>query len=126
MQIILLVGAKLARVVQVLAHDIDVERMGPCIGAHLRPRDSLFWFARPRLMLNLMHFTLFTVRAASRSYKLFTVVLKAGPWPLPFVPACRTSFCLTRVGCWLTMYAMCLAQSPDWRRCQRLFEKPVL
>ncbi|GAQ83221.1 seven transmembrane MLO family protein [Klebsormidium nitens] len=70
--IILLVGAKLARVVQVLARDIDVERMGPCVGAHLRPRNSLFWFQRPSIMLNLMHFTLFT-----NSFQLASIIFYA-------------------------------------------------
>jgi hypothetical protein len=59
------VGAKLARVVQVLARDIDMDSMNVCVGLQLRPRDSLFWFKRPALMRMLMHFTLFTVRQAT-------------------------------------------------------------
>lgn len=55
----------MARVVQVLARDIDMDSMNVCVGLQLRPRDSLFWFKRPALMRMLMHFTLFTVRQAT-------------------------------------------------------------
>ncbi|XP_002989238.2 MLO-like protein 11 [Selaginella moellendorffii] len=54
---VLVVGAKLQYVIAKLALE-DSGLSGPRI-AGLKPRDTLFWFNKPRLMLHLIHFILF-------------------------------------------------------------------
>ncbi|GMY31769.1 MLO-like protein 11 [Fagus crenata] len=56
--LVLLVGTKLQHVIATLALE------NACIneffsGAKLRPRDDLFWFKKPELLLSLIHFVLF-------------------------------------------------------------------
>ncbi|XP_038971097.1 MLO-like protein 14 [Phoenix dactylifera] len=54
--IVLLVGAKLQHVIATLA----LENAGLSgFGARLKPRDDLFWFKKPELLLSLIHFILF-------------------------------------------------------------------
>ncbi|EFJ17882.1 hypothetical protein SELMODRAFT_154277 [Selaginella moellendorffii] len=55
---VLIVGAKLQRIIAQLALE-NSGLSGPLDGVHLRPRDSLFWFRRPQLMMHLIHFILF-------------------------------------------------------------------
>ncbi|GLT57726.1 hypothetical protein SLA2020_306770 [Shorea laevis] len=54
--LVLLVGAKLQHVIATLA----LENAGITFaGGKLRPRDELFWFNKPELLLSLIHFILF-------------------------------------------------------------------
>ncbi|GKV38347.1 hypothetical protein SLEP1_g46267 [Rubroshorea leprosula] len=53
--LVLLVGAKLQHVIATLA----LENAGITFAGKLRPRDELFWFNKPKLLLSLIHFTLF-------------------------------------------------------------------
>ncbi|KAL0001184.1 hypothetical protein SO802_014965 [Lithocarpus litseifolius] len=53
--LVLLVGTKLQHVIATLA----IENTGSFSGTKLRPRDDLFWFKRPELLLSLIHFILF-------------------------------------------------------------------
>ncbi|GLJ40680.1 hypothetical protein SUGI_0840060 [Cryptomeria japonica] len=56
--LVLLVGAKLQHVIATLA----LENAGiseSFVGTKLKPRDELFWFNRPELLLSLIHFILF-------------------------------------------------------------------
>ncbi|WOL13341.1 MLO-like protein 14 isoform X1 [Canna indica] len=54
--LVLLVGAKLQHVIATLA----LESAGLSgFGARLKPRDDLFWFKKPELLLSLIHFILF-------------------------------------------------------------------
>ncbi|KAJ8497412.1 hypothetical protein OPV22_007964 [Ensete ventricosum] len=54
--LVLLVGAKLQHVIATLA----LESTGLSeFGARLKPRDDLFWFKKPELLLSLIHFILF-------------------------------------------------------------------
>ncbi|KAH8945179.1 hypothetical protein BDL97_12G026900 [Sphagnum fallax] len=55
--LVLLVGAKLQHVIATLTLENTGE--GPYAGSKLRPRDELFWFNRPQLVLYLIHFILF-------------------------------------------------------------------
>ncbi|GLT83360.1 hypothetical protein SLE2022_016530 [Rubroshorea leprosula] len=56
MTLVLLVGAKLQHVIATLA----LENAGVIFaGGKLRPRDELFWFNKPELLLSLIHFILF-------------------------------------------------------------------
>ncbi|KAK9938162.1 hypothetical protein M0R45_014917 [Rubus argutus] len=56
--LVLLVGMKLQHVIATLALENAVIT-GSYPGAKLRPRDDLFWFKKPELLLSLIHFCLF-------------------------------------------------------------------
>ncbi|KAF3772455.1 MLO-like protein 4 [Nymphaea thermarum] len=56
--LILLVGTKLQHVVAKLALEV-VETTGPLTGTQLKPRDELFWFGKPELLLWLIQFISF-------------------------------------------------------------------
>ncbi|KAH7860662.1 hypothetical protein Vadar_016476 [Vaccinium darrowii] len=56
--IVLLVGAKLQHVIATLALE-NAAITGYFNGAKLKPRDDLFWFKKPELLLSLIHFVLF-------------------------------------------------------------------
>lgn len=56
--LVLLVGTKLQHVIATLAlENAGITAFFP--GAKLRPRDELFWFNKPELLLSLIHFILF-------------------------------------------------------------------
>lgn len=60
LQLILVMGAKLQHIIVTLA----MESSGVTeliTGTKSRPRDELFWFKKPELLLSLIHFTLFQV-----------------------------------------------------------------
>lgn len=57
----LLVGTKLQHVVSLLALEI-VEPRGPSVGGtQVKPRDELFWFGKPEILLRLIQFISFQV-----------------------------------------------------------------
>lgn len=56
----MLVGTKLQHVVAQLALEI-VETTGPAVGNQLKPRDDLFWFGKPEILLWLIQFISFQV-----------------------------------------------------------------
>ncbi|KAG0472882.1 hypothetical protein HPP92_014739 [Vanilla planifolia] len=56
--LVLLVGAKLQHVIATLALE-SVGIAGSFSSSSLKPRDELFWFKRPELLLLLIHFILF-------------------------------------------------------------------
>ncbi|PKI56297.1 hypothetical protein CRG98_023316 [Punica granatum] len=56
--LVLLVGAKLQHIIATLALE-NAGIMGFITGGKLRPRDELFWFKKPELLLSLIHFILF-------------------------------------------------------------------
>ncbi|PRQ31339.1 hypothetical protein RchiOBHm_Chr5g0034381 [Rosa chinensis] len=56
--LVLLVGMKLQHVIATLALE-NAGISGSYPGAKLRPRDDLFWFKKPELLLSLIHFCLF-------------------------------------------------------------------
>ncbi|KAJ8435542.1 hypothetical protein Cgig2_034113 [Carnegiea gigantea] len=59
--LVLLVGAKLQHVIATLTVE-SAGMSGFFTGTKLKPRDDLFWFKRPELLLSLIHFILFQVR----------------------------------------------------------------
>lgn len=59
-KLVMLVGTKLQHVVSTLALEI-VEQTGPSVGAQLKPRDDLFWFGKPEVLLRLIQFIIFQV-----------------------------------------------------------------
>uniref|UniRef100_A0A2N9IK24 Uncharacterized protein n=1 Tax=Fagus sylvatica TaxID=28930 RepID=A0A2N9IK24_FAGSY len=76
LKLVLLVGTKLQHVIATLALE------NACIneffsGAKLRPRDDLFWFKKPELLLSLIHFVLFQNAFELASFFWFWVI------PLP-------------------------------------------
>ncbi|KAK6915957.1 Mlo-related protein [Dillenia turbinata] len=56
--LVMLVGTKLQHVVSSLALEI-VEPTGPVIGNQVKPRDDLFWFGKPEMLLRLIQFVSF-------------------------------------------------------------------
>ncbi|KAL8264851.1 hypothetical protein R6Q59_022981 [Mikania micrantha] len=56
--LVLLVGTKLQHVVSLLALEI-VEPRGPVGGTQVKPRDGLFWFGKPEVLLRLIQFISF-------------------------------------------------------------------
>ena len=56
----MLVGTKLQHVVSSLALEI-VEQTGPPVGTQVKPRDDLFWFGKPQILLRLIQFIIFQV-----------------------------------------------------------------
>ena len=57
-QLVLLLGAKLEHVIATLALE-SAGITGYFSEARLKPRDELFWFKKPQLLLRLIHFILF-------------------------------------------------------------------
>ncbi|OMO74247.1 Mlo-related protein [Corchorus capsularis] len=56
--LVMLVGTKLQHVVSTLALDIK-EQTGPPTAAQVKPRDDLFWFRKPEILLRLIQFIIF-------------------------------------------------------------------
>ncbi|XP_060672193.1 MLO-like protein 4 isoform X2 [Ziziphus jujuba] len=56
--LVMLVGTKLQHVVSSLALEI-VEQTGPPVGTQVKPRDDLFWFGKPEILLRLIQFIIF-------------------------------------------------------------------
>nr|CAD1824612.1 unnamed protein product [Ananas comosus var. bracteatus] len=56
--LVMLVGTELQHVVAQLALEV-VEATGPCVGTQLKPRDDLFWFGKPEILLWLIQFISF-------------------------------------------------------------------
>lgn len=56
--LVLIVGAKLQHVIATLALE-NVTGSGHLSGSKIKPRDELFWFNKPELLLSLIHFILF-------------------------------------------------------------------
>ncbi|EFJ37234.1 hypothetical protein SELMODRAFT_77198 [Selaginella moellendorffii] len=56
--LVILVGAKLQHIIATLALE-NAGIRGRYIGQALKPRDNLFWFSKPELLLFLIHFVLF-------------------------------------------------------------------
>ncbi|XP_062026389.1 MLO-like protein 4 isoform X2 [Rosa rugosa] len=56
--LVMLVGTKLQHVVSSLALEI-VEQTGPAVGTEVKPRDDLFWFGKPVILLRLIQFIIF-------------------------------------------------------------------
>jgi len=57
----MLIGAKLQHVVSTLALEI-MEQTGPFPRTQVKPRDDLFWFKKPDILLWLIQFVIFQVR----------------------------------------------------------------
>lgn len=60
----MLVGTKLQHVVSSLALEI-VEQTGLTVGSQVKPRDDLFWFGKPVILLRLIQFIIFQVTCIS-------------------------------------------------------------
>ncbi|GAV61192.1 Mlo domain-containing protein [Cephalotus follicularis] len=56
--LVMVVGTKLQHVVSLLALEI-VEQTVPSIGTQIKPRDDLFWFRKPEILLRLIKFIIF-------------------------------------------------------------------
>ncbi|KAH9685491.1 MLO-like protein 4 [Citrus sinensis] len=56
--LVMVVGTKLQHVVSSLALEI-MEQTGPSVGTQVKPRDDLFWFRKPEILLRLIQFIIF-------------------------------------------------------------------
>ncbi|KAG2705393.1 hypothetical protein I3760_05G050800 [Carya illinoinensis] len=56
--LVMLVGTKLQHVVSSLALEIG-EQTGPSVAGQVKPRDDLFWFGKPDILLRLIQFIIF-------------------------------------------------------------------
>lgn len=98
MKLVLLVGAKLQHVIATLALE-SAAITGDFNEAKLMPRDDLFWFKKPELLLSLIHFVLFQVGLvycdAAQKLSLFLsfVVVHFLVWELIFYFPCLTFGC---------------------------------
>lgn len=98
MKLVLLVGAKLQNIIATLALE-SAAITGYFDGAKLKPRDDLFWFKKPALLLSLIHFVLFQVGLvycdAAQKLSLFLsfVVVHFLMWELIFYFPCLTFGC---------------------------------
>ena len=71
-QLVLLIGTKLQHVIATLVLE-NAEITGFFSEAKLTPRDELFWFNKPELLLSLIHFILFQVgHGLSTSYVIIS------------------------------------------------------
>ncbi|XVF88112.1 hypothetical protein PTKIN_Ptkin19aG0023900 [Pterospermum kingtungense] len=57
--LLLLVGAKLEHIIVRLAQDVDEMKKPQGEAAPVKPSDEYFWFSRPRIVLDFIHFILF-------------------------------------------------------------------
>ncbi|KAL8505900.1 hypothetical protein ACS0TY_016938 [Phlomoides rotata] len=71
--LVLLVGAKLQHVIATLALE-SAGISGSFHGPKFRPRDELFWFNKPELLLSLIHFILFQNAFELASFFWFWVI----------------------------------------------------
>ena len=60
-KLVMLVGTKLQHVVSSLALEI----VEPTVGTQVKPRDDLFWFGKPVILLRLIQFIIFQVTCIS-------------------------------------------------------------
>lgn len=61
----MLVGTKLQHVVSSLALEILAQTGPAAIGTQIKPRDDLFWFGKPEILLRLIQFIIFQVQHTS-------------------------------------------------------------
>lgn len=71
-KLVMLVGTKLQHVVSSLALEI-VEQTGPPVGTQVKPRDDLFWFGKPEILLRLIQFIIFQVEYLSLKFVIYLV-----------------------------------------------------
>ncbi|KAL6544371.1 hypothetical protein OROMI_023233 [Orobanche minor] len=93
--LVLLVGTKLQHVIATLALEsagISASFSGP----KFRPRDELFWFNKPELLLSLIHFILFQNAFELASFFWFWVFISCSPAFICFLP--RKHRHVTRTG----------------------------
>ncbi|AAB65495.1 Barley Mlo protein isolog; 52077-56051 [Arabidopsis thaliana] len=57
--LVMLVGTKLEHVVSKLALEVKEQQTGTSNGAQVKPRDGLFWFGKPEILLRLIQFIIF-------------------------------------------------------------------
>ncbi|KAK1567746.1 hypothetical protein Q3G72_016107 [Acer saccharum] len=59
LQLLLLVGAKLDHIITRMAQDVRILHQARAPDVKVKPSDEYFWFGRPGIVLNLIHFILF-------------------------------------------------------------------
>lgn len=71
-KLVMLIGTKLQQVVSSLALEIG-EQTGPCVADQVKPRDDLFWFGKPEILLWLIQFIVFQVAACDFLIQIYVV-----------------------------------------------------
>lgn len=68
MQVLLAVGTKLEDIITIMCLESS-EQSAVVVGSLLvNPRNDLFWFGRPHLVLHLIHFILFQVSSSLQPF----------------------------------------------------------
>lgn len=67
-KLVMLVGTKLEHVVSKLALEVKEQQTGTSGGAQVKPRDGLFWFGKPEILLRLIQFIIFQVNQTNLSF----------------------------------------------------------
>lgn len=74
-KLVMLVGTKLQHVVSLLAVEI-AEPKGSSVGNQVKPRDELFWFGKPEILLRLIQFISFQVTLYSYIHSAWFIVFE--------------------------------------------------
>jgi mlo protein len=56
--VVFIIGTKLQHVIATLALE-NMGVPGPLVAVFIKPRDQLFWFNRPKMLLSVIHLILF-------------------------------------------------------------------
>ncbi|KAK8604845.1 hypothetical protein V6N13_082314 [Hibiscus sabdariffa] len=89
-QLLLLVGAKLEHIIVRLVQDVDEMMKHPGLeSASVRPSDEYFWFNRPRLVLDFIHFILFQ-NAFEIAFFFWILCNRTGPMQLQHLAIVRS------------------------------------
>ncbi|XP_042478331.1 MLO-like protein 11 isoform X4 [Macadamia integrifolia] len=109
--LVLLVGTKLQHVIATLTLE-NAGINGFFTGTKLRPRDDLFWFKKPELLLSLIHFILFQNSFELASFFWFWLVLKNLPVNLAYsMLQCTSTHFKTRYFEWQFGYDSCFIRN---------------
>lgn len=74
-KLVMLVGTKLEHVVSKLALEVKEQQTGTSNGAQVKPRDGLFWFGKPEILLRLIQFIIFQVSKRTFPFSILQAMI---------------------------------------------------
>lgn len=74
-KLVMLVGTKLEHVVSKLALEVKEQQTGTTAGAQVKPRDGLFWFGKPEILLRLIQFIIFQVNRTTFPFSILQAMI---------------------------------------------------
>lgn len=74
-KLVMLVGTKLEHVVSKLALEVKEQQTGTSGGGQVKPRDGLFWFGKPEILLRLIQFIIFQVNKRIFSFSILQAMI---------------------------------------------------